>query len=260
LNRNLEQLQELHFFNKLEDDGENSGYYWRISLRVAAQKQLHYASLIAEVHERLETIRQAKDDSEVKNVRFDVTGGVPLVHRAQELLLWDLIYSFTMAFCLITFTMMIVLRGIVRGLLSMIPNIFPCVIVFGTLGLCGIPVDMGSMMTASVALGISVDGTLHLLAWINVALRRGFTRKDAVFFALHRCCTALFQTAVICGIGMLVFGMSDFVPVSRFAVLLCMILTASLIGDVIALPAIIFSPIGKVFEISNKEKKSFWRL
>jgi len=258
LNRQQDRLRELRFFNIVENEGADSGNYWRISLRVPAQKNLDYATMIADVEKRLEKIQRADDAAE--NVRFDVTGGVPLVFRAQELLLWDLIYSFTMAFCLITLTMIVVLRGIVRGLLAMIPNVFPCVIVFGTLGLCGIPIDMGSMMTASVALGISVDGTLHLLTWVNIALRRGLNRKDAVFYALHRCSTALFQTAVICGVGMLVFGLSDFVPVSRFAVLLCIILAVSLIGDIIALPAIVFSPIGRFFELTDKDKKGVWRL
>ncbi|MCL2120205.1 MAG: hypothetical protein FWH27_17455, partial [Planctomycetaceae bacterium] len=147
-----------------------------------------------------------------------------------------------------------------RGLLAMVPNVFPCVIVFGLLGLCGIPIDMGSMMTASVALGISVDGTLHLLTWVSAALRRGMTRKEAVLYAIQRCSTALTQTMVICGVGMLVFGLSDFVPVSRFAVLLCSILIISLIGAIVALPAILFSPLGRFFESSEKDKEKTWIL
>jgi predicted RND superfamily exporter protein len=117
---------------------------------------------------------------------------------------------------------------------------------------------MGSMMTASVALGSSVDGTLHLLTWVNIGLRRGLDRKEAVFYALHRCSTALFQTTIICGVGMLVFWWSDFVPVSRFALLLCIILMTSLIGAVIALPAILFSPLGRFFE--SKEDEKAWIL
>ena len=262
VNRNQDRLRELRFFNVVEIEETTSGnadagYYWRISLRVSSQKKLDYAAMIADVAKRLETIRQQRKDMNVENVRFDVTGGVPLVFRAQEMLLWDLIYSFMTAFGLITLTMMIVLRGIVRGLLAMIPNVFPCVIVFGTLGWCNIPVDMGSMMTASVALGISVDSTLHLLTWMNIGLRRGMSRKKAMLYALQHCSTALFQTMVICGAGMLVFGLSDFVPVSRFAVLLCTILIISFAGTVIALPAIVFSPLGKFFEGIDKEKKAW---
>jgi len=259
LNRSQERLRELRFFDTVASGEADAGNYWRISLRVSTQKRLNYATMLADVEERLETVRQLRRDMNVENVRFDVTGGVPLVFRAQEMLLWDLIYSFMTAFGLITLTMMIVLHGIVRGLLAMIPNVFPCVIVFGMLGLCNIPVDMGSMMTASVALGISVDGTLHLLTWVNIGLRRGLSRKNAVLYALQRCSTALFQTMIICGVGMLVFGLSDFVPVARFAVLLCTILIISFTGTVIALPAILFSPLGRFFEGYDKEKKA-WRL
>ena len=257
--RSQERLHELRFFDVVESGNADAGYYWRISLRVSTQKRLNYAVMIKDVEKRLEKVRGA-DDLVANNVRFDVTGGIPLVFQAQEMLLWDLINSFIMAFGLIALTMMLVLRGIVRGLLSMIPNVFPCVIVFGMLGLFGIPVDMGSMMTASVALGISLDGTLHLMAWVNIGLRRGMSRKEAVLFALQRCSTALFQTMIICGVGMLIFGLSDFVPVARFAVMLCTLLIISLAGAVVVLPAILFSPLGKFFENSEKDKEKAWIL
>jgi len=258
LNRKKDRLRELRFFNTVDNEGTDSGNYWRISIRVSSQKELDYAELIADVERRLESVRQANNMA--NNVRFDVTGGIPLVFLAQKLLLWDLINSFTMAFCLIALTMIVVLRGMVRGLLAMIPNLFPCVIVFGFLGLCGIPIDMGSMMTASVALGISLDGTLHLLTWVNIGLRRGLHRNDAVLFALQRCSTALSQTMVICGVGMLVFGFSEFVPVARFAVMLCVLLIISLFGAIVVLPAILFSPLGRFFELTEKDKKNVWRL
>jgi predicted RND superfamily exporter protein len=260
LSRSQEKLRGLRFFDPVNDAGADSGNYWRISLRVSTQKNLDYAVMIADVENRIEMVRQQNHDQELENVRMDVTGGIPLVFRAQELLLWDLIYSFMTAFGLIAITMMVVLRGFVRGLLAMVPNVFPCVIVFGLLGLCRIPVDMGSMMTASVALGISVDSTLHLLTWMSIAMRRGLTRKEAVLYAVQRCSTALTQTMVICGIGMLVFGWSDFVPVARFAILLCAILFISLLGAVVALPAILFCPLGRFFEISDKEKEMKWIL
>jgi len=97
-----------------------------------------------------------------------------------------------------------------------------------------------------------------LLTWVNSALRQGQSRKDAVLYALQRCSTALFQTMIICGVGMLVFGLSEFVPVARFAIMLCVILMISLAGAVIALPAILFSPLGRFFE--NKEKDKAWIL
>ena len=47
------------------------------------------------------------------------------------------------------------------GIMSMIPNLLPVVFIFGTLGWLGVKVDIGIMMTASVALGVAVDDTIH---------------------------------------------------------------------------------------------------
>jgi predicted RND superfamily exporter protein len=252
LNRHQDRLREIHFFDRTTQHNDSvPGVYWRLSLRVSSQAQIDYAELISEIRQRLEFARSWETFSNIVGIQFDVTGGIPLVHRAQEQLLHDLIDSFITAFGLIALTMIIMLRGIVRGLLAMIPNIFPCVVVFGLLGLLNIPIDMGSMMTASVAMGISVDGTLHFLTWFNIGLRQGLERRQAVLFAYQRCATALLQTTIICGFGMLLFGLSDFVPVARFAGLLCLLLIVSLIGDIIVLPAILFGVLGRFFDSKN---------
>jgi predicted RND superfamily exporter protein len=104
------------------------------------------------------------------------------------------------------------------------------------------------MMTASVAIGISVDGTLHFITWFQHGLRKGLNRREAVITAYRHCATALVQTTIICGGGMLVFGLSDFIPVARFAVLLFLLLTASLIGNIIVFPAMLFVRFGRIFE------------
>jgi predicted RND superfamily exporter protein len=252
LNRHQDRLREIRFFNRTDQHKDDSpGTYWRLSLRISSQAKIDYAVLIDDIRNRLELVRAQEFFSKITGIQFDVTGGVPLVHRAQEQLLRDLIDSFVTAFGLIALTMVVMLRGVIRGLLAMVPNIFPCVVVFGMLGLLDIPIDMGSMMTASVAMGISVDGTLHFLTWFNIGLKQGLERHQSVFFAYRRCATALLQTTIICGLGMLLFGLSDFVPVSRFAVLLCLLLIVSLIGDIIVLPAILFGSLGRFFDLKK---------
>ncbi len=62
----------------------------------------------------------------------------------------------------------------------MVSNIFPMVIVFGLLGWMQWPVDIGSVMTASVALGIAIDDTLHFLTFFRRGLTAGLSRQLAV--------------------------------------------------------------------------------
>ena len=149
--------------------------------------------------------------------------------------------------------MILVLRSVTAGLLTMIPNLFPAVTVLGTMGWLGVPVEVGSMMTASVALGIAVDDTLHYITWFRNGLRQGMTRRKAIRFAYRRCATAMVQTSLICSLGLIVFAYSPFAPISRFAWLMVSMLGTALIGDLLVLPAIFASPLGRVFQVRRKE-------
>ena len=239
------RLEETLFFKE-----EDHAFHWRINLRIPAYLDKEYAPLLRHLKTTTtETLSRLKQSGEIKNeVSMLITGAIPLVHRAQAQLLSDLIESYIVAFILIWLTMIVLLRGFWPGTLSMVPNIFPTAIVFGVMGWMKFPVDMGSMMTASVALGIAVDGTLHYLTWFYRGLENGMSRYESIRFGYVHCANALTQAAIVCGLGMLVFVLSDFVPMARFSWLLFILLFIALIGDLIIFPAMLYSPLGKMFE------------
>ena len=108
-------------------------------------------------------------------------------------------------------------------------------------------VDIGSMMTASVAMGVAVDDTIHFLNWYRGALGNGYDRKSAIKIAYDRVATAMTQTTLIGGFGLSAFALSTFTPTQRFGVLMLILLGMALIGDLILLPALIAGPLGKYF-------------
>ena len=68
---------------------------------------------------------------------FKITRGDNTILRARisSVLTTELMQGFAMSFVLITLTMMIGLRSIRYGLLSIMPNVYPATIVFGFWGL-----------------------------------------------------------------------------------------------------------------------------
>ena len=91
----------------------------------------------------------------------------------------DLFTSFLSDFAMITLVMTIAQGGILTGLVSMISNFLPTVVMFGILGWMAVPLDIGSVMTASVALGIAIDDTFHYLTFFRRGLEAGQSRRDA---------------------------------------------------------------------------------
>lgn len=184
---------------------------------------------------------------ESRPIRAVYTGMVPLVYKTQRELLNSLKESIMWATVLISVVMMFVLRSPMAGIISMIPNVFPIVIIFGALGWLGIKVDIGIMMTASVALGVAVDDTVHFLTWFRRGVKQGLNRVDAVMLSYDRCATAMMQTTLIGGLGLAVFATSTFTPTQQFGYLMISMLGAALVGDLLLLPAILVGPLGKFF-------------
>ncbi len=241
-------------------EAEHGWELWRVSARVDALSDLDYAKFVEELQRVVEPVlsstRNALGFQEDEGIVAVYTGVVPLVYQTQHELMRGLFNSLTMAFVLIAFVMMIVLKSPRAGLVAMIPNVFPVVVVFGIMGWSGILVDVGTMMTASVALGVAVDDTMHYLTWFRRGLDEGLDRKGAAMLAYERCGTAMTQTTLIGGLGLAAFAFSTFTPTQRFGTLMLVLLATALVGDLVFLPALLTGPLGRVFDPRGKKRRA----
>jgi uncharacterized protein len=192
------------------------------------------------------------------------TGVVPVIYKAQRTLLVSLTESIIMAFVLIALVMAALINpgrslktffaprnlydGLIGGLVAMIPNVFPLIVVFGAMCFLGIRIDIGTMMVASVAMGVAVDDTIHFLAWYRDHLDKGMGREDAVIETFRRVGSAMVQTTIVGGLGLFVFALSTFTPTQRFGTLMLTMLVTALAGDLLLLPALLTGPLGKYFK------------
>lgn len=176
------------------------------------------------------------------------TGVVPIVYKAQRMLLDSLIESTFWSVVTITPLLMWIARSFTAGAVAMLPNVLPILVVFGGMGWLGVDVDVGSMMTASIALGVAVDDTIHYLNWFREELDRLGDRKKAILAAYKHCATPTLQAAVISGLGLSIFALSTFTPTQRFGVLMLVILWLGAIAELIYFPALLAGPLGRVFQ------------
>jgi uncharacterized protein len=239
-------------------------------LKAKAPQFIDANEMLAEVRKNQNGPRQAGGapvEVSTHEGEMDVvyTGIIPVVYKAQRTLLESLVESVAWAFVLIFVVMTCLLspartllsslsvrnvsQAVGCGAVSMIPNVFPVVIIFGLMGHMGTLVDIGTMMTASVAMGVAVDDTIHFLTWFRRGLRAGLERKQAIFEAYRRVAPAMTQTTIIAGFGLSVFALSTFTPTQRFGTLMLTLLIAALIGDLIFLPALLASPLGRIFNV-----------
>ena len=228
---------------------------WRITTKVTALSRLNYGELTDRVRKTVDSVQHPTHEasSEESVPEFDhkpfiaeYTGLSPMMHDTQLALLSDLGSSFTTAFFLITPVMMLIARGVRAGLLIMIPNVLPETIVFGSMAWLGYSIDIAGILTASVAMGIAVNDTLHFVNWYSRRLAAGDTRQEAIADTFSNCAKAMVHTMLISCCSMLPFLLAEFNPTRQFAILMIAMIGSSILGDLVLLPALLLSPFGKV--------------
>lgn len=231
----------------VQQDGRQ---YWRLTVQLGALDDVDYAAFL----DKLESVvaPAVAEFPQGQDLQIQYTGIMPLVLDIQRQLMHDLFKSFLGALALITLVMTVAQGGLLPGLVAMIPNVFPVLLMFGMLGRHGTPLDIGTVTTASVALGISVDDTLHFLTFFQKGLQQRKSRFEAVESAFRHCGTAMIQTSIICGLGLLVFSQAEFLPTQRFAWITASLIAAALVADLCLLPALLLSPLGNLFDFERR--------
>lgn len=168
-----------------------------------------------------------------------VTGSVPLYTMGQKQLFTTLITSFGTAFLTISLIMALALRSLRLGLLAIIANFLPVLLILGFMGWTLIPLSVATVTVASIVFGIVVDDTIHFLhSWKNRGEKAG-TGEERLIATLAHVGPAMMTTTVVAGTAFLGFIVSPFIPLRNFGLLICLALWLALICDLLLLPALL---------------------
>lgn len=239
LDAQRDELAQTRYLNVLSNTET-----WRISLRFPFTKEMDVGQLqdriMGAASEALESLIATEEFVAISSpIRLTYTGKNHLFHSAQLTLLADFYRNFLLAFMIITPVLIIVLRSFWLGLIAMLPNLFPIVVLFGGLGWFNLPVDLAIAMTASVALGIAVDDTTHFLIRFREFGGTAANVLAPVRKAICQCGPAMLHTTAIGSAGLLVYVFTEMVVVKNFSLAITGMLVLALIADVFMLPALL---------------------
>lgn len=204
----------------------------QMSLRVRWLEATSYGTFI-------EVIDTAIADTIGDRAEVKTTGAAYTLFATVSALIADLLRSFAVAFAVITLLMILLLGDIRLGLVSMVPNLLPIIYVMGFMGYAGVPIDMSNLIIASIAIGLAVDDTIHLLHRYKVNLKAHGNVEDAINEALHHCGRALTSTSLILAVGFFIFMGASLISLQRFGYLVGLTTLLALLVDLIFGPALI---------------------
>jgi len=176
-----------------------------------------------------------------RNLELDltITGKTPLFHELTPYVVSAFVFSILMAFITITIVLMLSLRSFTLGALALIPNLFPLLIGGAIYYLSGHHIDMGTVLVASVCLGIAVDDSIHFLFEYK-KYRLDNNPVESVAKLFTSTFPALILTTVLISVGFLSFIFGSYIPNIKFGILCAFIIVIALLADLVILPAVVF--------------------
>ena len=146
------------------------------------------------------------------------------------------------ALVLISLVLIVALKSVKYGLLSLMPNLFPAILAFGLWGYIETQVGLAVAVVAAISLGIVVDDTVHFLTnYLRAKKEKSMRSELAVRYSFNTVGTAIVITSVtlVAGFGVLAF--SGFYVNFSMGLLTVIAIVFALLVDFLFLPPLLIA-------------------
>lgn len=174
-----------------------------------------------------------------------VTGTGTLIDRTNQTLVSSLSKGLGAAFLLIAILMGIMFRSIRMTLIALIPNLLPLLAVGSVMALSGINLNMSTGIIFTIAFGIAVDDTIHLLSRYKLELMKGLSPLVAIKNSYLYTGKALIITSIILFGGFIGLCFSTFQSTYFIGLFVTLTLIFALVFDFVLIPPLVTAAIKK---------------
>ncbi|MEL7298682.1 MAG: MMPL family transporter, partial [Pseudomonadota bacterium] len=144
-----------------------------------------------------------------------------------------------LALGLITLTLIVTLKSLRFGLMSLIPNLLPAAIAFGIWGMLVGHINLAAAVVFSMTIGIVVDDTVYLLTkYLHARRKQGLEPVAAMHYAITTVARALLVTSVTLTAGFMTLATSDFNLNVTSGVMIAIVVSSAVIYDLVLLPSL----------------------
>ncbi len=142
---------------------------------------------------------------------------------------------------LISLILLVVFRNALIGLICLVPNFVPAVLLFGLWGYLHGNVGLGGSVVVAIAIGIIVDDTIHFMTHYLRDRRKGRPASEAVRTTFSAVGPALGTTTAVLTAGFLVFSTSGYEPGAQLGLMVTLTIIFALLADLLLLPPILMA-------------------
>lgn len=147
--------------------------------------------------------------------------------------------SITIAIFFVIIIVGLLLRSFASGIYAAIPIISAIIILFGVMGIAGISLNIATVLVASVALGIGIDYSIHIISHFNQIYKVAGDAKKAIEETIMISGKAIIINVISVSAGFIILIFSEMVPLQYFGFLIMLSMIVSSLGAMTLLPVIL---------------------
>jgi hypothetical protein len=183
----------------------------------------------------------ARQEFQGTDVKLTVTGRAPLWAEVSEIIVWNEITSFGFSLLIITIIIAGYFRSVKIGIVSMIPNVLPMIYTYGVMGLTGTTFNTVTGMIASIAIGLAVDDTIHIICQFQHELEKDGNECEALVRTMVHKGRATVSSSIILCCGFSVLALSSFGPTRYFGIFISVGVAAALVCELLITPVALYT-------------------
>lgn len=208
----------------------------RVSVQLANVSTRQIDSIIQSLQPRIDSIFPTEEFT------VSTTGTSIVFLKGTNYLVRNLISSLLLALLVIAMLMALTFSSFKMIVISLIPNLIPQLLTAAMMGYAGITIKPSTILIFSIALGISVDNTIHFLSRYRQQLHLS-NRKihESVLAALRETGFSMIYSAVVLFFGFAIFILSSFGGTEALGYLVSFTLLVAMLSNLFLLPSLLLT-------------------
>jgi predicted RND superfamily exporter protein len=174
-----------------------------------------------------------------QKLKFRITGSSDLIDKSNQYLTQNMLEGLSLD----VFVLMLIIGWMFRSLrmmlISILPNLIPLLITAGIMGIAGIEMKVTISIIFSIAFGIAIDDTLHLLSRFKLELNKGKSLPMAMRTTFLSTGKAMILTAMVIASGFATLMLSDFKSTFYVGLLISLTLVIALLAELVLMPVLL---------------------
>ncbi|MBN2521770.1 MAG: RND family transporter [Bacteroidales bacterium] len=179
------------------------------------------------------------EENSNERCKIKFTGIPPLYVKLNDSLVKSQYSSLIIAIIMVLIIVGIIMRSFSNGVHATIPIIGTILVLLGFMGFVGIPLDIATVLVGSIALGIGIDYSIHVISGFNTHLKVHGNVEKAIEETIMIKGKAVIINVVSVAAGFLVLLFAQIVPIQNFGLLIAISMFGSGFGALTLLPVIL---------------------